>query len=222
MLILYSIWSLCAPSTAYDEATIANLSVGRQLADRHIALLAEDATRDNLMALLKQSKEEPLFTMSHGKYDKLLDNNRKPAITLVDRPLFINRVVYVWACHTGTNLGKKIAFRNKGIWWGYTGAVTAPSISEPFRQKQQEVFRFIQDHFDKAVTKEDILNLLNDIKDKCDQMLSFFDEQMNNYPDADLFEIYSCSQHIWERLRVWHSSDDEPLMHEESQGLLLD
>ncbi len=75
--------------TAYDDATSANLSVGRQLADRHIALLAEDATRDNLMALLKQSKEEPLFAMSHGKYDKLLDNNRKPAIIFADRPLFM-------------------------------------------------------------------------------------------------------------------------------------
>ncbi len=134
----------------YDEATKANLDIGKQLADGHIALLAEKAIRSNLIELLRTLENESLFSMSHGKYDMLLDNNSETAISIDDKPLLTNRTVYAWACHTGSNLGEHIADNNNAVWWGYTGAVTAPSTSEPFYQKQKEVFRFIQNSFEKA------------------------------------------------------------------------
>jgi len=111
-----------------DEPTNANLDIGKRLANGHIHLLAEKAIRSNLIELLHELKNESLFSMSHGKSDMLLDNNRETAIGIDDKHLFTNRVVYAWACHTGSNLGKHIA-DNNGIWWGYTGAVTAPSTS---------------------------------------------------------------------------------------------
>jgi len=205
----------------YDEPTKANLAIGKQLIDGHLALVAQEATRNNLLDLLNKFRKESLFSMSHGKQDKLLDNNSEPAITIGDEYLFSNRITYAWACHTGTNFGKRISDHD-GIWWGYTGKVTAPSISEPFRQKQEEVFRFIQNHFDKIKTPQEIIDMINIIKCKCDEMISIFDEIILSDTE-DTMEIYSCSNHIWERLLVWHPLTNEiPLKHEKSKGVLLE
>lgn len=84
--------------TAYDDPTSANLDVGKQIAEGHTSLFAGDATRSNLIRLLELLKDEPLFAMSHGKPDRLMDNKREPAITTGDEPLFVNRSVYAWAC----------------------------------------------------------------------------------------------------------------------------
>jgi len=205
--------------TAYDEATKANLSVGKPLAEdhRHV-LLEEQATKKNLIALLEKYPYEPLFAMSHGSEQAEFyghdGHKRELAINIDDVELFKNRKSYVYACHTGAegNLGSNVS-KKGGTWWGYSSRVTAPSSVKCICEKQEKLFSFIQNEFENKHDENEIKEMLNELKTRCEEVDKCVEQEC---PENITLEVIMSIKNIWQYLCVWHPSSGKAIKHDDA------
>src|SRR4051812_27404298 len=150
----------------YDDATNANLSVGKHLARvATMSLLEADATQTRLMDALAQTDKQglPMFAMSHGRKNCLLGQNNTIALGIGEISMFRGRIGFAWACHTGTELGLAVS-NEGGTWWGYTDWVSAPSELEPYHTVIRDVFQFVFDMIFSFRPSNDIEAVINAIK----------------------------------------------------------
>jgi hypothetical protein len=197
----------------YDPPTNANLAVaGELISMQDHALLARQATRENLMAALRSMAIEAMFSMSHGRPDYLRGQGGHAALTAQDAAEVGHRSVYAFACHTASRLGSAMS-RSGVTWWGYTGAIQCPEDAEVFRPLFVDLFRFIRDVFASASTATDRRAVLEEIARRCEDAQGVVDDRAVRDPDLDVSAAYLCLLHVWDRLRVWPPGATDPEAH---------
>jgi hypothetical protein len=197
----------------YDPATKANLAVARDLISAEdLALLAEQATRENLLAALHSRAADALFSMSHGRPDHVCAQGGEAALTVRDAGATGRRSVYAFACHTASRLGSDMSQRG-ATWWGYTGSIQCPEDAVSFRSLFVELFRFIQEAFVAASTEVERRAVLEELARRCEEAQSVVDEHAIRDPDLDVWTAYHCLLHVWDRLRVWSPGASLPEAH---------
>ena len=202
---------------AYDVATTANLAVAHDLVSaKDLGLLAGQATRENLVKALRGRATEALFSMSHGRPDKLCAQGGDAALTALDAVVMGHRSVYAFACHTASQLGFEMS-RNGVIWWGYTGAIQCPDDSAPFRILFVQLFQFIREVFVAASTATQRIAAFEEIARRCEAAQAVVDEHALRDPDLDVWSAYHCLLHVWDRLRIWSPGAIHPEAHERSR-----
>lgn len=196
----------------YDPATEANLAVVERLLPQVCRpLLRDRATREALLASL-EDMETPLFAMAHGRRDILFGQGHTHGLTEDDFPSLGWRTVFAYACHTAGGLGPSMA-RGGAVWWGYTGAVTAPEASPSLLDLFVRIFSFIRDEFALSRSPEAREAVLLRLADLCHQAEMEIDDLYEEDPELDAGSAYLCLLHIWQRLRVWGPESQIPLMH---------
>lgn len=203
----------------YDEPTNSNLQLVQKLKlDSANFLLQGDAQRVKLLNELQ--RENSIFIMSHGAKDAVFYKKDGKALICNDASTFKNKIFFVFACHTATKLGRIMA-DNSNIWWGYTGAISAPDSDVEAQDIIKKVFQYILEHFDKTnmMTKPDINEVLLEIKELCDMAnheLDLLDDDLN-YIGTRL-----CLEHFWNRLRIWCKEKmHEPIKHPDAPAPFL-
>jgi hypothetical protein len=197
----------------YDPATNANLAVARELVfAEDIALLAEQATRENLLAALRTRAADALFSMSHGRPDHVCAQGGEAALSGRDAEATGRRAVYAFACHTASRLGSDMS-QSGATWWGYTGAIQCPEDAVAFRLLFVGLFRFIREAFVAASTTVERRALLEEIARRCEEAQGIVDEHAIRDPDIDVWTAYHCLLHVWDRLRVWSPGASHPEAH---------
>jgi hypothetical protein len=197
----------------YDPATNANLAVARELVSaQDIALLAEEATRENLLVALRTRTADALFSMSHGRPDHVCAQGGEVALTVRDAVATSPRSMYVFACHTASRLGSGMS-QSGTTWWGYTGAIQCPEDAVSFRPLFVELFRFIRESFVAASTQVERRAVLEEIARRCEEAQGIVDEHAIRDPDVDVWTAYHCLLHLWDRLRVWCPGASHPEAH---------
>lgn len=206
----------------YDPATQANLEIARRvLPDGCIALLGEQATRSELLAALT-TVEEPLFGMSHGRPNKLLGQGGDMALAMQDAQRIGHRAVFVYACHTATDLGESMAGSGAlALWWGYTGSITAPETSEVLLPLFSRIFAYICGAFPGALSAEARRATLLRLSELCHEAERGIDDLLISDPELDAGSAYLCLLHIWDRLRIWEPGAREPECHPDSRPPIL-
>jgi hypothetical protein len=196
----------------YDPATRANLAVAeRMLAASEHALLAEGATRPHLLLALA-SRNSPLFVMSHGRHDELAAQGGDPALRRADTPRLGRRPVFAYACHTAGGLGQAAA-ESGSVWWGYTGAVTAPPGSPPeLLSLFGGIFRYVCTAF-AAGTSEERRSALVRIAELCHEAEEKVDDFLAAGVDLDAGSAYLFLLHLWQRLRICEPGAVDLVMH---------
>lgn len=195
---------------AYDAATSANAAVLRQLArDGDTVLLDDEATRSHLHHALR-SGDAPLFAMSHGRPSVVRAQGGGPALETGDAGTFAARSIYVFACHTAAEIGAEFA-QAKSVWWGYTGAITAPPDSAGTRPHIVALFDLIRSRFPVARTCSERQSFLLELKEHCDRIQEILDHD----PPVDVMDSFLFLLHLWSRLRIW-AGDGTPEAHPEA------
>ena len=204
---------------AYDDSTTANLGVARHIktgADHR--LFADDATTAALAELLRGTAA-PIFAMSHGRPDHLCAQHGEAAIHADDCLSLAGRQSYVYACHTANELGRAVADAG-GVWWGYTGAVSAPPIHPEAAQEVARLFRLLKENVFDTPSKDIRLALMLELRRLCDEVSEALDQI--DFPDfCDQMSAHSCVLHVWDRLRVWCRLNNGPERHPDSQDPVL-
>jgi hypothetical protein len=196
----------------YDPATDGNLAVARELVSaQDIALLAEHATRENLLAALHTRTTDALFSMSHGRPDHVCAQGGEAALTMRDAGATGRRSVYVFACHTASRLGSDMS-QSGATWWGYTGAIQCPD-DVSFRPLFVELFRFIREAFVAASTTVERRAVIEEIARRCEDAQGVVDEHAIRDPDIEVLTASLCLLHVWDRLRVWSPEASYPEAH---------
>jgi len=205
----------------YDPATRANLAVAeRILPARGYSMLGEGATREELLLAL-DALESPLFAMSHGGADDFKAQGGGLAFGLKDVPRLAARPVFAFACHTAGGLGQAAADSGT-VWWGYTGAVTAPpDSSSPLFDRFVRIFVHIRDNFARARSSEERHTILLRIAELCHGVEEQIDGLLEAGMDLDAGSALFCLLHIWQRLRVWEPGAASPDMHPEAPPPIL-
>ena len=197
---------------AYDPATESNLAVAERIVPEVChSLLGPLATRSRLISALSR-ETVPLFAMAHGRPYRLLAHKGETALTAEDSILLARRPVFVYACHTATELGE-VAARNGVVWWGYTGAVAAPDSAPMFLPLFVGIFAFIRDVFPHASSPEEHGSVLLRLAELCQDAEQSIADRLDEDPDLDVAPAYFCLSHLWQRLRVWSPGRDSPTMH---------
>jgi hypothetical protein len=179
------------------------------LPSQAVQLLAEYAVKENLWIHLPH--HDLLFVMSHGNSDKIWGNDDKPALTSNDLSSFENKKAFVFACYTANELGIVLKER-QNIYWGYTGAIAAPSQQSHLIPFFSSIFKHIIENFPKCLDESSIQNLIETIKLHCHQIENELDLLFEAGEDIDIIN-YTCLLHIWSRLRVYHFEHDVPILH---------
>jgi hypothetical protein len=196
----------------YDLATRANLAVAeRILKARDHALLGEGATRPHLLLALA-SRDSPLFVMSHGRRDEFAAQGGDPALRPVDTPRLGRRPVFAYACHTAGGLGQAAA-GNGSVWWGYTGAVTAPPDSPPeLLSLYSGIFEYLCSAFavQSPAGRRAVLLRLADL---CHEVEEKVDELLASGIDLDAGSAYLSLLHLWQRVRICEPETADLAMH---------
>lgn len=199
----------------YDPATESNLAVAEQIVhEGSHPLLGSRATRAELVAMLTR-EAVPLFAMAHGRSDRVLAQGGETALAESDMPVLGKRLVFTYACHTATALGE-MAAKNGAVWWGYTGAVTAPDSSAEFLPFFVEIFSYIRDAFPNASSRVELARILGRLAELCWSAEQRMTDLLSENPDLNVVPAYLCLSHIWQRLRVWGPGEGFPLMHPEA------
>lgn len=113
------------------------------------------------------------------------------------------------------------AARQGAVWWGYTGAVTAPEPSPMLLPLFIQIFSFIRDEFARARSLEERRAVLLRTAELCHQAEAEIDDFFDQDPALDAGSAYLCLLHIWQRLRVWSPGAVSPLMHPDSPPPIL-
>lgn len=201
----------------YDPATNANLAVARDvIVSGDVALLAQQATRTNLLTAFVSRDTAALFSMSHGRPGHICAQGGEVALTATDAALTGRRPVYVFACHTASRLGSEMS-AGGATWWGYTGAIQCPEEAGAFRALFVALFGFIRAAFAGAVTADQRRAVLEEIARKCEEAQAVVDEHAFRDPDLDVWPAYHCLLHIWDRLRIWPPGAVSPEAHPGAQ-----
>lgn len=197
---------------SYDPATESNLAVAEKIIpeDCHV-LFGSHATRSGLISALSLEMVS-LFAMAHGHPSRLLAQGNEVAFSGDDVDILARRSVFVYACHTATALGE-VAAGKGAIWWGYTGAVTAPDSAPMFLPLFIAIFSFIRDTFPSASSPEDLGKVLLRLAELCHVAEDHIADLLDQDSDLDVAPAYLCLSHIWQRLRIWSPSGDSPMMH---------
>lgn len=197
---------------AYDPATEANLAVATQIVSGSSrALLGDSATRRKLLAELAVSPA-PLFVMSHGRPDRLLAQGGETALSGVDLVVLAPYPVFAFACHSASLPGQEASVVGS-VWWGYTGRITAPEISEEALPLFCSVFGFLCDAFPSADSSQSRRAVLLRIAELCQQATEEIDRLLQSDLDLDAGPVLLCLLQIWQRLRVWEPGAPEPMRH---------
>jgi hypothetical protein len=195
---------------AYDEATRTNLAVIQPILPKEaVSLLAEQAIKENLWFYLPN--HDLLFVMSHGNSDKIWGHDDKPALTSEDKLGFEHKKAFVFACYTANELGIVLKER-QNIYWGYTGAIAAPSQQPHLIEFFSTIFKHIIENFPNCSDAASIKALIETIQFLCLQMENELDLLFEAGEDIDIIN-YTCLLHIWSRLRVYHFDHDDSIQH---------
>jgi hypothetical protein len=191
--------------TDYDDATRSNRLIAEPLRDNfEEVLIGEDATRAALHSMLT-GNQKPLFAMSHGRPDRMNDQDRNPAIHSGDILLASRRAVFAFACHTATTLGRKVASAG-GIWWGYTGPIASPPDDPEQRLQLQPIFEHLM-RFVEYKNPAEVIQFLEELKDYCEEAAKKVG------PNGKVFDAHLCIHHALDKLRVWLPTEQDALHH---------
>ena len=188
----------------YDEATRANLLIANRLIlpTDSIILVDNLATRRNFVETITANLKRPIFVMSHGSEEAIycgldLDNT---ALSQNELAGLVDTCIFVFACHTASSLGKKMA-TSRNVWWGYTGAIAAPGVADDeVQQIFANIFSYILNQFHRVEDVNQASNVIQRIKELCDEANYILDEHDGGLENLD---ARYCLIHLWDRLRIW-------------------
>lgn len=182
---------------AYDAATNTNLAIARKLKSHcSISLLETDATRVKLLSNL--TKDNNVFLMSHGSLDSIFCNPGLIALSSKDCNALFNKRFFAFACHTVSILGQEIAKDNDNIWWGYTGAISAPDEDITSIKVVTPIFEFIIQNYHKCNNDIEFDNFLEELEKLC----YIAQKKLDEIDTYGFMGTRYCIEHIWNRLRI--------------------
>lgn len=201
---------------AYDEPTRCTHLLALQFErDATEPLLGIAANRVNLLRALADS-DDPVVAFAHGSEDHLRGHGGQRVLTIQDARSLSTKTVFAYACHTGTKLGGAMA-RTGNTWWGYSGAVAAPSVEATRTGFIAPVFRHLITSFLEFSDEVPPPAFFEWLKQLCEQAAHQFDELFASGVDVDT-DTYLCLLHVWDRLRVWCPGSDGPAHHPRCQS----
>jgi len=204
---------------AYDPATRSNHLMALRFEERaSLALMQEDATRIRLLLAL-QASTDALVAFTHGTNDGFKGQHGEMALVSTDGASLQGRRALVYACHTGTNFGRMMAFAGSA-WWGYTGTIVAP----PDHVSEADIVAPVFDHlvtaFLNSQTPGSVSNVFDTLRSRCAEAAERLDARFETGEAVDM-ETYYCLLHVWDRLRIWLPGIGEPLHHPECSTLFV-
>lgn len=208
---------------SYDEATDANLSIGYKVATSNpvaqaapITLFREAATPEALVEKLKSSRA-PLFVMSHGRPDSVMTSrtnkeNEEIALSVNHCAFLTEKTVFAFACHTATFLGEVVA-QHGGVWFGYTGPISAPDTDSQCYEDFVAIFRFIAISVPLLSTLEEREQFWQKLHQLCEGAKRKVSTRYFGKKTNKIFGMLSALFQIWDRLRIWIPGASRPEMH---------
>jgi hypothetical protein len=106
--------------------------------------------------------------------------------------------VFVYACWTAIQLGKKAAAQPNCYYAGYNNVVIAGGSDIP--NEMQQIFRFIKSHFYLLQEADSIVLFLQQLADLCNQIEEYY---LEKYPESlDYIGIVTTLRNIWAKLEI--------------------
>ncbi len=189
---------------AYDDVTRGNLAVASaMLVDDEDERLFENHATVQLLDRLRSCPGRPLFAMSHGCPDYLCGQGGIPVLNLdvIVEPALGARIMFVYACHTATELGR-VAARNGAIWLGYTGEISAPPSTPATLSLFASLFDFVRATFPRLRDVGLRQALFHELERRCDEAAAQLDELAERGVLVEM-DAHLCLLHLWQRLRIW-------------------
>ncbi|HNL06778.1 MAG TPA: hypothetical protein PKH93_04325 [Chitinophagales bacterium] len=185
-------------ATQHDKSTQESCALAQLVTTSNdITMFADNADRKTLLDTLNNTACVPLFVFAHGEKDHIVGQNEGIALGVADTYLLRNRKVFVYACHTAIELGKKAATEAKCYYGGYNARVIAES--EP-QQHLEQIFSFIKTSFYELEHPESIEQFLEDLSVMCDKITTSY---LDKYPESlDYIGISTMLRHIWAKLEI--------------------
>lgn len=203
--------------TNNDISTESSFNIAsRSLPVDSYNLLGNDATKEKLINKLNENTEDDVFVFTHGSDESFYDNENNIAYSSNSNDELKNRKIFVYACFTANILGKDTANLNS-IYWGYTGPLAALDDNLESRHIFINVVSDILNNFSLLNQEKDIIEYLNRIKQLCEDGQSQLDIIAERNKDFDVIEGYKALMHIWSRLRIYFKSENNQLLHSESE-----
>jgi hypothetical protein len=207
---------------AYDEATRANHAIVRRLRATAVQLrLLGDAADTTLVDILRVHPGRPLFAMSHGRPSHFCAQQGAQALNrdhVVDAVVSL-RTMYVYACHTASELGA-LAAQSGSSYWGYTGSISAPPTSEHILPILAPVFEFVRQAFPTTDDDETRGAFLLELRVRCEAATALLDALWDRDVELEV-DAYLCLLHLWQRIRGWFPGETQPHMHPEAPAPTL-
>lgn len=192
---------------AYDGATQANLSVVSSLLSDG-ALVKDRATCAHLQSALRARPTASLLIWSHGNDAGPKAQDGLPALPDEILDAVEPRAAWAWACHTGTHFGELLA-RRGWTWWGYTGVVTAPDVSDPREVSiLARAFAAVISAFELGQTPDRIIPSLVELRGRLEMILVELDGL-----EVVSYIGYTFVLQLWDRARVWFPGGAVPFAH---------
>jgi hypothetical protein len=199
--------------SSYDSPTISNHNVLEAIVyGKGIVLLANQATRDNLIQSLLANPNLPVFVVTHGSDESFFYDAREIAFDLADAHLLTHRNVYVYACLTSNELGKACSDQNC-IYFGYTGVVKALHDDPRSINHFRTIMNFIIQNFPQVNSQASAKQFAIELKETCEQQEGAIIELSNENSNYDLLGSLSCLNDIWNRLRIYIATSSVVVIH---------
>lgn len=180
-----------------------------------------DAADTTLVDILRAHPGRPLFAMCHGGPSHLCAQHGAHALTRhhLGDPVVSVRKMYVYACHTASELGA-LAARSGSSYWGYTGAISAPPTSENTLPILAPVFDFVRQTFPTTRDDETRAAFLLELQVRCEAATQRLDALWERDVDVEV-DAYLCLLHLWQRIRGWFPGEVEPRKHPDAPAPTL-
>ncbi|MFN0204363.1 MAG: hypothetical protein ACKVTZ_22785 [Bacteroidia bacterium] len=184
-----------------DDATEITFQIANKLTSVNDILLADiKATRSELQKVLLAYPNAPLFVLSHGTDNAIIDNDGVLALdsqNANDIALLIHRPVFAYCCWTANGLGDVMKTVTQKVYWGYTGQVIVPADSPEILPLLEDAIVFVFNRFDTTLTPELATQTLTELKQFCDNLLQNSTEISTNI----------VMRRFWTMLRVFLSNE---------------
>ena len=114
-----------------------------------------------------------------------------------------HRSVFVYACWTAVELGKKASTQPNCIYAGYNNTVIAGGGEIP--NEMQKIFQYIKNDFNLSLTKEDIAIFLQKLSVLCNTTEQNY---LQRYPEnLDFIGVSTTLRNIWAKLEIWFTHE---------------
>lgn len=203
--------------TSTDEATARCRSVAHQLAPlADHTLLDEGACRGSLEAALAAASSH-LVALSHGGHDRVMGQDRLPAICPDNVAAASGRAVLAFACSSAITLGQVAVSNGVHAYWGYLDTVLLPDPSDLGPGSLVNFFNTAIDEGLNVRNMREAETVLESLRDECERLAALL---VLNEARQPSIETYTALRYMWRRLACWLPLESTAIIHPQPDDLI--